>query len=595
MALVCAAAACADRRDGAGASRVPNPPFLGQPPEEAYVYKGPVGLYGGGLVTAIPDEPHTFNIIRATETASADVLWVNVFRCLVDYRNGDDPPGYDPGVCTRWDTSEGGKEWTFHIRKGVKWSDGEPFSADDVVFTYNVVLDEKVDTPIRDTLSEGKDASGRHIYPELEKLDDYTVRFKLHKVNESFLDAIFNLFLIPKHKWEQAWLAGNFRDTMKTSDDPSEIVGLGPYRIKERVSGQRVVLERNPYFWKVDTKGGRLPYLDRIVFVIQRDFNTVQSQFEAGNLDIMSRVRATDFALVKRLESAETKVQEIGVSYDTYFMAFNLNNSNDPATGKPYVTPWKQRLFRNQKFRQAVSYAIDREGLANTAFAGRGVPIYSCVTPADKVWYSDDIMKYPYDPARARQLLAEIGLTDTNGDGILEDAEGHPVEFNIVVNASNSQRVDTATFISNTLREVGLRASPAPTPLGQIAEMTQTHFNFDAVVLGWQINPPPGPVNSANILLSSGENHMSFPSQKHPSTEWEEEIDRLYFAIPLARDQAERKKLYGDIQRIWSEQLPEINLIAEKVAVAYKNKFGNLYPTALQPRVTWNAEEIYTK
>ena len=154
------------------ASGAPNPPFEGDPPQDAYKYNGETGSYGGTLVLSVQDDPKTFNIIRATDAPTADVVWYNVFRCPVDYRNGDERPDFDPGLCTKWDVSKDATDWTFHLRRGVRWSDGEPFSADDVVFTYNVILDKNVDTAARDVFVEGTDESGAAMYPEIEKLDD---------------------------------------------------------------------------------------------------------------------------------------------------------------------------------------------------------------------------------------------------------------------------------------------------------------------------------------------------------------------------------------------------------------------------------------
>jgi peptide/nickel transport system substrate-binding protein len=372
-------------------------------------------------------------------------------------------------------------------------------------------------------------------------------------------------------------------------------VGLGPYVVKEYVTGQRAVLERNPYFWKVDSKGQRLPYLDRLVFVIAKDFNTIQAKFRAEELDVMSRVRATDYAVVKPLESPEVKVEEVGtgISQDTNWLILNQNLGVNPKTGRPHVEPWKVQIFRNQKFRQAVSYAIDREGLIKTVFAGRGVPIYSFVSPENQYWYSDKIMKYPYDPERARQLLSEVGLKDKNGDGMLEDGEGHTVEMKINTNASNNQRVDTVTLIAKNLRDVGIKAIPAPIAFQALNNIMQSTFDFDAMVLGWGVNPPPGPGGTTNILLSSALNHVCYPLQQKPSTEWEARLDQLVQEITTSLDKEERRRLYAEVQQIWSEQLPEINLVCQREAVAYKNKFGNLHPTSFPPRVTWNVEEVY--
>jgi peptide/nickel transport system substrate-binding protein len=595
-AIIAIATACT--RNGPGpvtTSGVPNPPFQGEPPQDAYVYKGPTGVYGGRLVLATPDDLSSYNIVRATDNATADVIWFNVFRCLVDYRNGDDPPDFDPGVCTRWEESPDAKQWTFHLRRGVRWSDGEPFTADDVRFTYDVIRDPTVKTPVGDMFREDRDAGGNPVYPEFVKLDDQTVRFDLHKPNGTFLDLIYNLWLIPKHKWEGPWRAGSFNETMQLDGDPHEIVGLGPYVIKEYVTGQRVVLERNPYFWKVDSKGQRLPYLDQLVFVIAKDFNTIQAKFEAGELDLMTRVRPQDYALVKRLESPTVRVEDVGITYDPNWMVLNQNTGVNPKSHRPFVAPWKLRLFRDQRFRQAVSFAIDRDGIAKTVFSSRAVPMYSFVSPGDKTWYTDNVMKYPLDPGRARELLASIGLKDTNGDGVLEDSEGHAVEFNVSTNSSNSQRVETASFIARNLRDVGIKVNVSAVSLSVVQTMMVDSFDFDAIVLGWTIYPPPGPSNTKNTLLSSGFNHACFPNQVRPSTEWEGRIDELLQQIETSPDMAERKRLYTEVQRIWAEQLPEINVVAAIEAVAYKSKFENIHASPLPPRVTWNCEEIYEK
>jgi peptide/nickel transport system substrate-binding protein len=365
--------------------------------------------------------------------------------------------------------------------------------------------------------------------------------------------------------------------------------------LKEYTPGQRVVLERNPYFWKVDKKGQRLPYIDRMIFIIAKDFSVVQKKFEAGEVDMLARVRAEDYAAVKRLESDQIGVQDIGVVTDTNWIVLNQNTGENPKTHKPYVEPWKLRLFRDVRFRQAISYAIDREGLVNTVYVGRAEPLYSFVTPADKYWYTDDVMKYPYDPARARQMLAEIGLKDSDGDGILEDGEGHKLEINVYVNSTNSQRVSTAAFLTKNLQDVGIRLNTQAVTLGAANDLMTRFFTFDALILGWQGGVPPGPANSKNTLLSSGNTHASFPNQTRPSTEWEARVDHLMQEIDAEPDAAVRKQKFAEVQRIYSEQLPEINLIVQKEAVAYKKKFGNLLPSIHAPRVSWNAEEIYIK
>lgn len=593
--LVISASACR-AGEQAGSTGVPNPPFQGDPPLDPYVYAGEPGVYGGSLVMAKAADMRTFNPLTVTDAPSAEVLFCHVFRSLVDYRYVGDSAGFDYGLCKQWEVSPDGLQWTFYLRRGVRWSDGEPFDADDVLFTYRVAIDENAGSSVRESLSEGRDSEGGWIFPRIEKLDDHTVRFTLSKLNGSFLDAVYAMWLVPEHKWSEAWHEGRFGEGMKVGDGPSDVVSLGPYHITEVVTGERIVLERNPYFWKVDRKGQRLPYLDRIVFVIAKDFNTIQLKLLAGEIDVMPRVRAEDYAAIKGAEGPGLKVEDIGVSLDAIWLALNQNTGADPRSGKPLVAPWKLRLYRDQRFRQAIAHAIDREGLILSVFAGRAVPIYSFVTPGDSYWYSDDrAREYSYDPERARRLFLEAGLRDADGDGFLEESTGRTAEVNILTNSESAQRIGAANFIAQNLRRVGLKSGVDARPLSVVLNSMQAKYDFDALLLSWQTAVPPGPTNSKSILLSSGRQHVCFPMQSAPSTEWEAQIDDLVHRIETSGDSAERRRLYGELQQVWSEQLPEIDLVAQREAVAYRDKFGNLRPSPLPPRVTWNCEEIYIK
>ena len=595
LLLLVLLASCSDREKPISTG-VPDPPFEGDPPEEPFVYKGEPGIYGGKIVLELWNDVRTLNIIRATDQNTSYLLAHHMFRCLVEYRSGEDPPVFETGLCSSFEHSPDLKEWTFKLRRGVRWSDGAPFTADDVLFSYNVIKDPKIDQAVLDIFIEGREESTRKaILPELTKIDDHTVKFTLHRPNASFLDAISNLWLIPAHKWEAVWKAGEFGEAMPTSADPKDIVGLGPFRLKEYVPGQRAVLERNPYFWKIDRNGNRLPYADQMIFVIAADFNTVMAKFQAEEIHMMSRVRAVEFALVEQLKGANVEVKDLGVSVDAQWLAVNMNPGISPATGKPYVEPHKLRLFRDVRFRKALSYGIDRQGIADTVYAGRAEPIYSFVTPADRVWYTSDVQTYPYEKELARQLLEEVGLRDGNNDSFLEDEDGRTIEFNIVTNSDNSQRVATMGFIVRNLREIGLKANSDAQSLNSIVDSLLSKFDWEVMVLGWNPSPPPGPTNTKNILLSSSLNHSCYPLQKTPSTAWEARIDELVTQIESTSDLNQRKSMFNEIQRIWSENLPEINLLAQREAVAYRKSYGNVKPSTLAPRLTWNAEEIYIK
>jgi peptide/nickel transport system substrate-binding protein len=204
-------------------------------------------------------------------------------------------------------------------------------------------------------------------------------------------------------------------------------------------------------------------------------------------------------------------------------------------------------------------------------------------------------MKYPHELDTARRLLAEIGLRDTDNDGFVEDAEGHTVELNLLVNGNNSLRVNTATIIAANLKEAGINAKIQAVPFTELLSRTDTTFDFEAVISGWQSGTPPGPSNTKNVLLSAGAQHVCFPRQAAPSSEWEARIDQLVYELDAAPTEEDRVRIYHELQRIWSEQLAEINLVAEHAAVAYKSSLANIKPSSLFAHLTWNCEEIYVK
>jgi peptide/nickel transport system substrate-binding protein len=399
---------------------------------------------------------------------------------------------------------------------------------------------------------------------------------------------------VPKHKWETAYRNGTFKESLGLQTDPNDVVVCGPYRLKEFTTDQRVVLERNPYYWKVDSEGKRLPYIDRVIILIVPDFNTSTAKFQAGETDMMRQVRPEDMDLLKRSEAEKDfKVYDLGPGLNTVSLAFNQNPGRG-ASGTPYVDPVKLAWFTNKTFRQAVSYGIDRDGLIKTVFNGLGVPIYSLCSPSNKVWYDDAATKkYPYDPDKARAMLAEIGMTDRDGDGIVEDSKGNPVRFRVETNVENNTRVNVANFIADNLRKIGLQAELDPKPFNQLIVELQDSHSFDAIVLGWQTGVPPDPVQMKNILLSSGRSHQWNPNQKTPATPGEKRVDELILEISRTLDLETRKKLHAELLSVWTDEVWEIELVAANYFVAAKNRFGNFRPSFMPMYTYWNIEELY--
>ncbi|HWX42231.1 MAG TPA: ABC transporter substrate-binding protein [Blastocatellia bacterium] len=586
LCCVLVSGACKSHPDGAAATGKPVPAFLGDVPEDRYLDESDPGVYGGQLVIALPANPKTFNPVTAASTTTLLLVGNVIYKALTDFDNKEQTD--IPSLAKSWESSPDGLIWTMHLRKGVRWSDGEPFDADDVVFDFQLTFDPNIPAAAADSFVQS-DGS----YPRVEKADDYTVRFHLKEPNSYFIAALNDVYLVPRHKLEGAYKAGTFAQSLPLNTDPKDVVGLGPYRLVSFTPDQRVVVERNPYYWKVDKKGQRLPYIDRVTFLIVPDNNTWALKMENGEIDMHYFIQPTSVEQIKQDEKkANYTVYDLGPSLAATYLAFNRDTGKNKE-GKPRVDPIKLRWFSDVKFRQAVSFAIDREAMARTVFAGHAVPAYNFESPANKVWYTDDIPKYPHNPDKARDLLKEIGITDRKGNGVLEDSDGNPIKFNLYTNANNDVRVNTGNAIKDSLSKIGIEVNFQPIDLNVFHTMLESTHDFDAAIGNWDAAVPPDPVGAKNVILSNGSLHVSFANQKEPGTDWERKIDEDINLVSRTADLPSRQKYYWEAMRLWSEYLPEIELCIPEYFVAAKNIFGNFKPAPLRNYTYWNIDELY--
>jgi peptide/nickel transport system substrate-binding protein len=349
-------------------------------------------------------------------------------------------------------------------------------------------------------------------------------------------------------------------------------------------------LERNPYFWKVDHKGARLPYLDRVIFVIVPDFNAKLLKFREGETDI-HEVRPEEFQILKRKEAqGDYVVADLGAGFTTSYLMFNLDDRKDKS-GRPFVDPIKLKWFQNVNFRKAVSHAIDRDGLVRTVLSGRGEPLWCYVSPANKKWYAHTVIKYPYDLGRAAELLTKARFSSREGK--LFDARGNRVEFSIITNAENATRIAMLNVIKDDLEKLGISVSIRPVPFNDVVTSIRDARNFDAVLLGWATGVPPDPSFFKNVILSTGRSHVWRPQQAQPATPWEAKMDALLYKNTGTFDYAERKKYSDELFRIFSDKLPQVMLVVGRDAAAARKNIGNFSPSPLRPKAHWNIEQLF--
>ncbi|MDD4153004.1 MAG: ABC transporter substrate-binding protein [bacterium] len=542
---------------------------------ELKAVSGDIGQYGGALVLMALSDPKTFNPVTASETSSTEII-DHIFSGLVEM-NGE-TMDYEPALARSWSTSSDGRTWTFTLRKGLQWSDGAPLTADDVIFTFDVIFDPRIPNSTADVLS----AKGHPI--KARKIDEQTVQITTAEPFAPLLNGLTTPIL-PKHKLEQPVRAGNFNSAWGIDTEPQKIVGCGPFVLNRYIPGQKVVLSRNPYYWKMDTAGKRLPYLDGLIYVVVPDLESMPARFMAGEADSLS-VRGSDYAMLKRQEKAgDFTMYNLGPALGTEMLFFNMN----PRAAK--LGPARRRWFSDRNFRRALACAVDKKGIISTVYDSLAVPQNGPESSANRVYYNPSVPEYPYDPARARILLEQAGYKDRNGDGYIEDSSGRTVAFTIITNVENKERVDQGNIIKDDLQRLGIKVTLAPITFNSLVTKLDKSSDWEACILGFTGGLEPH--SGSNLWKSSGQLHIWNPAQSAPATAWEERIDRIFDTAAVTLDKEKRKALYYEYQEIIADELPVIFLVTPTRTAAIRNRFGNLRPTI--SGAFWNEWQIYVR
>jgi peptide/nickel transport system substrate-binding protein len=315
------------------------------------------------------------------------------------------------------------------------------------------------------------------------------------------------------------------------------------------------------------------------------DVNTGVLRFRNGDTDALN-VPATDYPTIKRDEaSGDYRVYNRGPGWGFQFLGFNMNpNSN---LDKNLLA-----LFQDVRFRRAASHLVDRQRISDDIYLGLAQPNFSPVSPANKTFYNPNTPKHEYDPEKAKALLAEIGLKDGNGNGMLE-FRGREVKFMIFIPDGSDQIKNQATIITEDMRKVGLNAQFRPVEFNDmVRRLDSKPYDWEAVMIGFTGGPEPH--NGSNIWRSSGPSHQWWPKQAKPATEWEAEIDRLWVQGAQELDTAKRKEIYDRWQVIAAEQQPFIFTVITEQISAVRNRIGN-YKPATSRESLWNTYEIFDR
>ena len=522
--------------------------------------QAPVGYFGGELIiSTIGEGPKTFNPCNTKDSTSSSMAGL-MYDGLVttNPRTGE----VEPQLAKSFTVD--GNDYLIHLRRGIQWTDGKPITADDVMYTYNEVVFRGLGNP---SVMDAMKVDGK--LPELVKIDDYTVKFTTPQPFAPFL-RLLSYPIVPKHYFKPYSDRGEsvFNAFLSPNTPPEEIVSSGAFKLKEYVAAQRVVFVRNPNYYKINLKDEKLPYLDKVVYMIVGDTNNEILKFEAKEIDVLS-LRGSNVARYKiREPQSDYIIYNLGPDTGTLFLVLNLNNRKDKNC-KPYVNPVKASWFANRDFRAAIDWAIDRKNMVQNIASGVAEPLYTAES-LNSIYLNKYIKGHPKDKAVAQKSLKKAGFYYKNG--ILYDKNSNRVEFDLYTNAGVLEREALGVMIKQDLEDLGMKVNFKPLEFNSLVnKLTNTH-DWNMAIMGLT-GSPLEPHDGKNVWTSSGSLHM-----------FREGALKLTFE--------ERKPLYDRYQTIIYDQKPIIYLYSPIRITAIRKKFKNIYPTALSGLI-YNLDEIY--
>ena len=531
------------------------------------------------LYTSIVGDPRTFNPVIASDLYSGTII-NDIFEGLVRINEMTALP--EPDLAESWEIASDQKSITFHLRHDVKWMDGAPFTSHDVVFTMKVMYDKRVPNSARSILLiDGKPM-------EVDAPDDYTATFRLPRPFAPLMYSI-GFPIIPAHTLEPIYNAGHFNQTWNINTSPKDLVGLGPYEMTRYVPAQMVQYIRNPNFWKKDEQGGVLPRLRGETILIVPDQNAGYLKFLSGQTDVYGHYDLRPDEVVDLRDKAKRlniTIQDSGVDNGELFFTFNRNPRHYVQNG---ATDPRLNWFTDLNFLRAIAHSIDKQGMISLCFHGMGIPSFSEISPANKLFYNPNLKDYDYDLQQAAQLLEAAGYHLIR-PGVRVDPKGNRLEFNLMTSAGVPLRNQMCAIFKQDLATLGIKVNYRPLEFTTMIEKIDNNFDWDCVLIGFTgtIDPNGG----ANFLNSAGPLHIWNPAQEKPATPWEAEIDQLLEQGTAEMDMKKRVPYYWRIQEIMHDQLPVIETVLQIRYTAYTNKLTNLRIT---PLGTYRSEYIQFK
>lgn len=461
---------------------------------------------GGSLYLGTTAAPTLFNPYYSTDTSSSTIEGF-IFSGLVTVDHDFNPEG---DLAEDWDVTEDGLKWTFYLRENIKWHDGEDFTADDVVFSYNIPLNEDY---------VGPRGLPFEVIEEINKVDDYTVEIILSEPYAPFITITAQFEVLPEHILGDVPVADLGTQRFNTK----EPIGTGPFKFKEWREGEYIELVANEDYYL------GAPKLDSIIYKIVPDMNTLMAQVQVGDINLAG-ISPEYMETAKNLEDKGIVKLESGPSNSWEYIGYNLRND----------------LFKDKLVRQALTHAIDKEAIVQAILDGSGTVAHGPGSPAN--WsFNPDVAKFEYNPEEAKKKLKEAGW-EPGADGILEK-DGQKFEFVLKTTSANEIRQQIAEVAQQQLSEIGIKTTIELLEWSAYVEETSPpKWNFDAIVAGWSIGSDPDPTWFWHT--SEIENGLNYGGYSNP------EVDALLSENTKLSDLSERKDIIGKADAIVTEDQP---------------------------------------
>jgi peptide/nickel transport system substrate-binding protein len=544
------------------------------------------GQRGGRLVYRIGPPLKTFNYLMADDEPSviATVYLLGSRLAAFDHSTQQ----FAPALAESWTTEPDGVTVNIKLRAGLKFSDGQPLTADDVIFTLETVYDKRTNSPAFRSALLVNDKEIR-----TKKISDTELQFIFPEKVAGLENYFDNLVVLPKHILGKDRDAGTISEAWKIDADPGSVVTSGPFMVESSSPGTRIVFKRNPHYWRADAAGTQLPYLDNLVLEIIPDANNAFSRLGQQEIDILDRIRASDYVALKDA-SGPVRAMDLGPGQSNDHFWFNQNKAKK--NGERLDDKPKYAWFTDRRFRKAVSHAVDRESIAKTTLQGLASPLHGFVPVGNKVWLDPNLPKTDFDLEKSKSLLTEAGFVRRGSEDApaLFDSKGNAVEFTMIVQAENEPRKLAAAVIQQDLAKLGIKMQIAPLDTPGLMQRASDSLDYDAISLGLSVSGIE-PSGFATFLLSSASVHQWNPNQKTPATDWESRIDKLFAEQSAELDVAKRKQLLFEIQKIIADEAPIIPVVSRHIVSAANKRIGNHAPSTVLPYSLWNSEELFVR